>query len=124
MVKLPVFDGDAKAYQSWWIRFQAYSRVKGFNVALRKIDDLPEKEEDAEALDPSKADDKKKIVTVKKNALAMAHITMALGTESLLNKVNTVSSEEWPGGLSYKLIESLKKEYHPEDRVATVKMKR
>ena len=104
MVSFPVFDGDAKAYQRWWIRFQAYSRVKGFNVALRKIDDFPEKEEDTEALDPSKADYKKKIVAVKKNALAMAHITLALGTESLLNKVNTVSSEEWPGGLAYKLI--------------------
>ena len=99
MVSFPVFDGDAKAYQSWWIRFQAYSRVKGFNVALRKIDDLPVKEEDAEALDPSKADDKKKIVAEKKNPLAMAHITMVLGTESLLNKVNTVSSEEWTVGL-------------------------
>ena len=52
MLKLPVFDGDAKAYQIWWIRFQAYSRGKGFNVTLRKIDDLPEKEEYAETLDP------------------------------------------------------------------------
>ena len=75
-------------------------------------------------MDPSKADDKKKIVAVKKNALGMAHIKMALGAESLLNKVNTVSSEEWSGGLAYKLIESLKEEYQPEDRVATVEMKR
>ena len=123
-VKLPVFDGEAKKYQSWWIRFQAYSRVKGFNVALRKSADLPVKEEDVDALDASNVNEKKKIVAVKKNALAMAHITMALGSESLLNKVNTVSSDEWPGGLAYKLIESLKEEYQPEDRVATVEMKR
>ena len=54
----------------------------------------------------------------------MAHITMALETEMLLNKVNAVCNDEWPGGLSYKLMDLLNEEYQPKDRVATVKMKR
>ena len=82
------------------------------------------REENVEALDAREADEKNKIVTGKKNKLAMAHITMELGTESLLNKENTVRSDEFPERLANKLIDSLKEEHHPEDRVATVEMKR
>mgnify|MGYP003334944792 CR=1 FL=1 len=98
--------------------------MKVFNVVLRNSYDFLANEDEVESLDASKVDDKKKIVAAKKNSLEMAHITMALGTESLLNKVNAVSSSEWPGGLAYKLIESLKEEYQTQDRVATVEMKR
>ena len=34
-VKVPVFNGDEKNFQSWWIKFQAYARVKGFNSVLK-----------------------------------------------------------------------------------------
>ena len=61
-VKLRIFNGEAKMYQSWWIRFQAYSRVKGFNVALKKSDYFPARIEDVEALDASNKGDKKKIL--------------------------------------------------------------
>eukprot|EP00957_Ditylum_brightwellii_P165377 12591837-Ditylum_brightwellii.AAC.1 len=64
------------------------------------------------------------IAAGKRNVLAMAHLTMALGTETLLNMVNTVSDDNWPGGLAYKLIENLEQEYQSTDRVAGVEMKR
>eukprot|EP00957_Ditylum_brightwellii_P172919 13165285-Ditylum_brightwellii.AAC.1 len=63
------------------------------------------------------------IAAGKRNVLAMAHLTMVLGTETLLNMVNTVSDDNWPGGLAYKLIENLEQEYQPTDRVARVEMK-
>ena len=34
LVKVPVFNGDKKNFQSWWIKFQAYARVKGFHPVL------------------------------------------------------------------------------------------
>eukprot|EP00957_Ditylum_brightwellii_P040889 3095481-Ditylum_brightwellii.AAC.1 len=54
----------------------------------------------------------------------MAHLMLALGTESFLNKVSTVCNDSWPGGLAYNLIENLKEEYQPEDRVAMIEMKK
>eukprot|EP00957_Ditylum_brightwellii_P119702 9132993-Ditylum_brightwellii.AAC.1 len=54
----------------------------------------------------------------------MAHITMALGVETLLNMVNTVCDENWPGGLAHMLMENLEQEFQPVDRVAGVSMKR
>ena len=33
-VRVPVFNGKEKSYQSWFVRFQAFSRVKGFNNVL------------------------------------------------------------------------------------------
>eukprot|EP00957_Ditylum_brightwellii_P083963 6381906-Ditylum_brightwellii.AAC.1 len=54
----------------------------------------------------------------------MAHLTMALGMEVLLIKVNKVSTTKWPGGVASELIDLLKEEYQPNDQVATVERKR
>ena len=53
----------------------------------------------------------------------MAHLTMDLGTEELLNKVNNVCTDEQPGRFPYKLIELLKEEYQLKDWVKMVEMK-
>eukprot|EP00957_Ditylum_brightwellii_P041749 3161392-Ditylum_brightwellii.AAC.1 len=124
LLKIPVFDGEEGHYQSWMIRFQAYARVKGFSTALKISSDLPATEEEIGMLDPTQPKEKKAIAAGKRNVLAMAHITMALGTETLINMVNTVSNKDWPGGLAYKLIEVLEEEYQPTNRVAGVEMKR
>eukprot|EP00957_Ditylum_brightwellii_P206756 15349834-Ditylum_brightwellii.AAC.1 len=97
-IKIPVFDGEAKNFQNWCIRFQAYTQVKQFSTALKTSLDLPSSEEEMETLDVLET---RKITTGKRNAVAMAHITMALGMESLLNKV----------------------QYHPRGRMAAVDMK-
>ena len=117
-LRVPVFDGDEKNFQSWKIRFNAYARVKAFNMALKANSDLPDNEEAIETLDATTSDGKKKIAAGKKNMLAMAHITMALGTETLLNKVNAVCDDDWPGGLAHKLMDLLNEEYQLEDRAA------
>ena len=124
-LKVPVFDGEQANFQSWWIRFQAYSRVKGFNSVLKEHAEMPEKEDDITngTLDSTNDKDKVKIAVGKRNIIAMAHLTMALGTESLFNKVTSVSSEKWPGGLAHEFISKLKEEYQPVDINATVEMK-
>jgi hypothetical protein len=123
-LRVPVFDGETKNFQSWWIRFQAYARVKQFGSVLKEHEDLPSSEEEIAELDPANTEERKKIATGKRNMLAMAHLTMALGTESLLNKVSAVCDEQWPGGLAWKLVDKLKEQYQPKDRVAGVEMKR
>eukprot|EP00957_Ditylum_brightwellii_P039133 2959128-Ditylum_brightwellii.AAC.1 len=93
-------------------------------MALIMSSELPTSEEEIGTLNAFNSDEKKKIATGKWNVLAMAYLTMVLGTELLLNKVSTVCNDSWPVGLSYKLIENLKEEYKPEERVAVVEMKR
>ncbi len=123
-LKIPVFDGEEENYQSWILQFHAYARVKGFSTALKASSDLPASEDEIENLDPTDPDEKKKIAAGKRNMLAMAHITMALGKGTLLNMVNTVCDANWPGGLAHMLMENIEQEYQPVDRVAGVAMKR
>ena len=90
---MPVFDGKEKNY-SWMIRFQAYARVKAFSAALKINRDLLNSEAEFKTLDETSVEGKKQIAAGKKNVLAMVHITMALRTETLLNKVNAVCNDE------------------------------
>ena len=96
-IKVPVFDGQDKNFHSWWIKFQAYSRVKGFNVVLKDTG-ITIDEEDIKALEERpkygsgkinerSADKENQLKLGKKNLVAMAHLTMAFGSEALLNKI-------------------------------------
>ena len=49
-VKVPVFNGDKKKFQSWWIKFEVYARVKGFQIVL-KDSGLTISEDDMDALE-------------------------------------------------------------------------
>ena len=113
-VKVPVFNGEESKYQSWWIKFEAYARVKGFHSVL-KNPNLTIIEEDIETLDAKPAyggrgsdarteDEEKQLKIGKKNLLAMAHLTMAFGTEALLNKIAASCLNDWPGGLAYMVV--------------------
>ena len=63
------------------------------------------------------------IVAGKKTSIERAHLKMAFVIEALLNKFNTMCTDEWPGGLAYKLVVLLKEEYQPKYRIAMVEMK-
>eukprot|EP00957_Ditylum_brightwellii_P126517 9643078-Ditylum_brightwellii.AAC.1 len=89
MLKIPVFNGEEHNFQSWMIKFLAYARVNGFSTALMMSSELPTRKEEIRTLNASNSDEKKKIAAGKQNALAMAHLTMVLGTDLLLNKVST-----------------------------------
>ena len=49
-VRVPVFDGEEKSYQTWLIRFLAFARVKGFSKVLENAK-MTIKEEDLEDLE-------------------------------------------------------------------------
>ena len=38
-VKLPTFDGSTKHFAMFWMRFKAYSAVKGFLLAIQDSED-------------------------------------------------------------------------------------
>ena len=130
-IKVPVFNGDEKNFQSWWIKFQAYSRVKGFHMLLSDAG-ITITEADIEGLElkPSSgtgaitANEKKQLKLAKKNLNAMAHLTMAFGMEALLNKISSASTADWPGGLAFKLVDLLKEKCAPKDRMAVVERTR
>ena len=114
-VKVPIFNGDEKKFQSWWIKFQAYARVKGFHSVL-KDSGMTITEDEIETLElkpkhgssrtgARTADEEKQLKMGKKNLLAMAHLTMAFGSEGLLNKIASVSTSEWPGGVAHRLVD-------------------
>ena len=133
-VKVPVFNGDEKNFQSWWIKFQAYARVKGFHQVLTdagiaidendiEIYELKEKY-GSSGSNVRTSDEEKQLRLAKKNLLAMAHLTMAFGTEALLNKIASACTSEWPGGLAHRLVALLKEKCAPKDRMAGVERQR
>ena len=124
-VKVPVFNGEEKNFQSWWIKFQAYSRVKVFHGVLKDAG-ITITEADIETLEERPllatggtgartSDEEKQLELGKKNLTAMAHLTMSFGTEALLNKISAVSTADWPGGLAFELVKLLKEKCAPND---------
>ena len=133
-LKVPVFNGDEKSFQSWWIMFQVYARVNFFHAVLKdagvtiteaEMEMLEEKPSLAVRCAGARTADKEKQFKLgKKKITAMAHLTMAFGTEALLKKIASVSTVESPGGLAFKLFEILKEKCAPKDRMAVVERSR
>lgn len=133
-VKVPIFDGEEKSYQSWLIRFQAFARVKGFSVVLvnpkltikeEALDDLEQRPKHGSlGVDQRSAEEEKNLRLGRKNLLAMAHLTMAFGSEGLLNKISSACTADWPGGLAWLLMENLRTRYAPNDRMTVVERTR
>ena len=105
-VKVPIFDGEEKSYQTWLIRFQAFARVKGFSVVLvnpkltikeEAIEDLEQRPKHGSlGVNQRSAEEEKNLRLGRKNLLAMAHLTMAFGSEGLLNKISSACTADWP----------------------------
>ena len=115
--KVPVFEGTAKAYMMWWVRFHAYAVMKGFSRALKVDPSLPATEDAVPANDEAK-------LAKKANETAMASLTMAFKTEAMLNLVFRSMTTAWPGGLAHKVVEELKKKFQPEDIMSRVELRR
>ena len=129
-IKVPVFNGEEKNFQSWWIKFQVYARVKGFHAVLKDAG-ITITEDDIETLEVQPllatggtgartAAEEKQLKLAKKNLNAMVHLTMSFGSEALLNKITSVSDADWPGGMAFKLVNLLKEKCAPRDRMAAV----
>ena len=61
---------------------------------------------------------------LKRNNIAMAHLTMAMETEGAMTFVYRAMSAEWPGGLAFKVMVALHERFNPQDLTAKVEMRR
>ena len=110
-VRLPTFGGAQKDFQVWWTRFMAYGSVYKFAAALKEKDEVDLPGEDAEALDLSTDDGKKKDAARKRNNIAMANFTMAFTSESLMGLVYKAQSTKWLAGKASVVVKALLAKY-------------
>eukprot|EP00957_Ditylum_brightwellii_P102522 7813339-Ditylum_brightwellii.AAC.1 len=109
---LPTLDGRAKMLQMWWLKFCAYAAVFRFTHSIQKtVDpDLP-KSEDADVDNRNTAAKKAK----KAKAVAMASLTMAFTSKSLIGMLYDAKTADWPSGLASKIVVALHEKYVLQD---------
>jgi hypothetical protein len=98
-----LFDGQHKNYQIWWTRFIAYASVHQFTQALKtggKMSAMPARDDVTVNATTPPAMTKAK----KRNAIAMANLTMAFTSEMTMGLVYKAQTEEWPGGLAHLVV--------------------
>ena len=112
-----MFLSGKEKYQAWIIRFEAYARVKQFMVGLKANSDLPATEADGLALDRTSTDVNgiEQIKALDMNYLAVTQLTITMGTDALLNKVQLVCTTDWPGSKACDTMTELKREFKPVD---------
>ena len=125
-VKLPTFDGTKNKFQMWWVRFMAYATVCKFNAALQVNGehDLPESE--ATVVVDTATDQNASAragAARKRNAVAMANLSMAFTTESLMGLIYKSMTMEYPGGLAHLVVKALFAKYQPQDIVTCVELR-
>jgi hypothetical protein len=108
-------------FPAWWTRFEAFAVVHKFEKAIRvngPDSDLPAS--DSKAIDESTDDGKKKSAAKKRNAIAMAHLSMAFTKEATMRLIYKEKSQAWPGGLAHEVVKGLFKKYRPIDMMTLV----
>ena len=120
---LPSFSGERDDFQLWWVRFQAYGLVKGYRQALQPTPEGKLPADGRVEIDTSDSDGKEAKAAVERNNLAIAAMTMAFTTHSLINKVHKCQTTEYPGGLAHLLVKDLFKEHQPKDKISKVEAK-
>ena len=82
-VKLPVFSGDPKHFQTWWFQFSAFATVWKFKPAISQTEELDLPESEAAALNSDANIAEKQKMAKKRNAITFANLTAALDSPSL-----------------------------------------
>ena len=121
-VKLPVFSGDHKHFQTWWFRFSAFATMWKFKPAIGQSEemDLPESKAAALSTDANVAEKQK--MAKKRNAIAFANLTAALDSPSLIGILMRAQTTGWPSGLACNVIKQLFEKYEPKDTVSLIDM--
>jgi hypothetical protein len=112
-VRLPLFDGQHKNYQIWWTRFMAYASVHQFTQALKTGGETSMPARDEDVVDATTHPQVAK--AKKRNAIAMANLTMAFTSKMTMGLVYKAQTEEWPGGLAHLFVAALKSKYMSND---------
>jgi len=59
----------------------------------------------------------------KRNAMAVADLTMAFTMEGIMSLVCKAMDPNWPGGLVHKVVEALFKKFKPQDTISQVELR-
>jgi hypothetical protein len=124
LLKLPLFDGTAAKFQIWWVRFKAFASCSRFSKALGDTMEMamPVTEAATIAVTDDSALNKK---AKERNQLAFAQLTMAFTTESAMTFIyESMTDPDWPSGLAYLVVKTLKRKYIPEDTIFEVELRR
>ena len=104
-LNLPTFDGYESKFQIWWKTFQAYARVKIFEVGLETQVNMPMSDAAYRVLlgvdEPQEAQ-KKRIKAGRANEAMLSKLTMSFETASLINMNNDCTTTDRP---NYKIEE-------------------
>lgn len=121
-MKLPLWNGKESTFQVWWTRLVAYALVYGFHKALVGTEKnlLPDKEDDVV---PDSDAGKKSDAARKRNAIAVANLTMAFTTDSTMSMVYKAQTDDWPSGKAHEIVEILMKKFKPADTMSRVEMR-
>jgi hypothetical protein len=82
---------------------------------------LPTKEADVPDLTTTVG--KEQAAAVKRNAIAMANLTMAFTSEATMGLVFKAKTTEWPSGLAHLVVSGLNKKYNPQDTISRVELR-
>jgi hypothetical protein len=122
-VRLPTFDGSHAKFQIWWTRFKAYAMVYKFVEALKESaeTDLPGTEDTR--IDEATDIGKRQVAAKKRNAIGMAHLTMALTSEGTMGLVYKAMTTDWPNGKVHLVVAGLFKKFQPQDTITRVELR-
>jgi hypothetical protein len=59
----------------------------------------------------------------RRNAIAMANLTMAFTSESTMGLIYKAQTEEWPGGLEHLVVKALRAKYMPDNAITKVELR-
>ena len=79
--------------------------------------------DESEVIDETQEEGKKKAAAKRRNALAVANLTMAFTTEATICLVYESVTEEWPSGLAHRIVDALFKKYQPQDTMTKVELR-
>jgi hypothetical protein len=122
-VSVPTFSGEAKDFDIFWPRFEAYAEQRGFYDAISVDPVDPDLPDEHDKFSSSSEVEKREKLAVKRNKLAISAFTLAFTTKALMNRVSKSKTSEYPRGLAWKITEGLMKKYRPVDRIAKVEAK-
>ena len=122
-LRLPLFDGKHDKFQVWWTRLEAYAGVFGFLAALKTggETDLPATE--TTTIDETTDRGKLALAAKKRNAIAVANLTMAFTTDGTMALVYKAKTNAWPSGLAHLIATALKNKYQPQDTMTRVELR-
>ena len=121
-LRLPELNGDHEKFQVWWTRLEAYAGVFGFLEALKPGGETALPDTESTIIDETTEDGKLQAAAKRRNAIAVANMTMAFTTDGTMALVYKSKTMAWPNGLAYKITDALKQKYQPEDTMTRVEL--